>query len=127
MDRIFDKERLQKWTRFLYQISCPFLQTFFIKYLVHFYKRSLSDILSIFTNVLYQISFKFYKRSLSNILSIFTNVLYQICCPFLQMFFIKYVVHFYKRFLTNMLSIFTNVLYQICCPFLQTFFNKVRL
>jgi hypothetical protein len=64
---------LSIFTNFLYQISCPFLQTFFIKYHVHFN-----------------------KHSLSNILSNFTNVLYQICCPFLQPFFIKYLVHFNK-------------------------------
>jgi hypothetical protein len=57
MDKIFDKECLfvkngllsnilSIFTNFLYQISCPFLQTFFIKYFVHFYKHSLSNILS---------------------------------------------------------------------------------
>jgi hypothetical protein len=46
-------------TNILYQIYCPFLQTFFYKYLFNFYKPSLSNILSIFTNALYQISCPF--------------------------------------------------------------------
>ena len=92
-----------------YQISCPFFQTFFIKYVVHFNKHSLSNILSIFANILYQIFCPFLKKhSLSNILSIFANILYQISCPILQTLFIKYLVHFCKRSLSNILSIFTN-------------------
>jgi hypothetical protein len=45
-----------------------------------------------------------YLRVLSNILSIFTNHLYQISCPFSQTFFIKFLVHFYKRDYLNLSS-----------------------
>jgi hypothetical protein len=46
------------------------------------------------------------KRSFTNIFSILTNLLYQISCPFLQTLFIKYLVHFNKRSLTNIFNIF---------------------
>ena len=84
---------------------------FFFKYLVHFYKRFLSQDV-------------YFYNFLSNILFIFRSFLYQISCPFLQTFFIKYLVHFFKCFLSNIISIFTNVLYQISCSFFQTFFIK---
>jgi hypothetical protein len=44
-------------------------------------------------------------------LPIFANVLYQISCPFLQTFFIKYLVYFHKSSSWNILSIFSDVLY----------------
>jgi hypothetical protein len=73
--------------------------------------------LSIFTNFFIKYLAHLCKRSLSNILSIFSNVLYQISCPFSQKFSMKYIVHFFRRSLSNNLSIFTHVLYQISCPF----------